>query len=55
MASNNLGLAYSKLRELNIEFTDSQHGKVTDVLADLAIQQYQKGLDDAYEIFQNYK
>tara|TARA_R110000737_G_scaffold294039_2_gene300610 strand:+ start:258 stop:425 length:168 start_codon:yes stop_codon:yes gene_type:complete len=55
MASGNLNLAYDKLRALNIEFKDSQHSKVTDILADLAIDQYQKGLDDAYAIFQNYK
>ena len=55
MAPSNLTSAYIKLRELNIEFIDSQHSDVTDVLADLAIKQYQKGLDDAYAIFQNYK
>ena len=43
--------AYNRLRELNIEMTTEQHIELTNILFDLANDQFDKGMAITTEIY----
>ena len=51
----NLTKAYNRLRELNIETTTEQYIELTNILFDLANDQFEKGMEVTTEIYNKNK
>lgn len=47
--------AYNRLRELNIETTTEQYIELTNILLDLANDQFEKGMELTTEIYNKNK
>ena len=47
--------AYNRLRELNIETTTEQYIELTNILFDLANDQFEKGMEVTTEIYNKNK
>ena len=51
----NLTNAYDRLRELNLETNSEQYIELSNILYDLANEQFEKGIDVGERIFNKYK
>ena len=51
----NLTKAYGRLRELNLETNSEQYIELSNILYDLANEQFDKGIDVASEIYSKNK